>query len=672
MFSLSPSNFVYNNSSEATTILTEGVGVDYLVTIDLVPESLFEQVFSNKALLEEWEEYYSIDVNKLKGDFEKNGISSILNLSECQGLVIDTQYFDEQFKNDLLSKFDNIDQLTGGELINSDNFQGLRFLDNKYSNNVASIYIDPPYNGTASEILYKNSYKHSSWLSLMSSRYEIARGLLKRGGIICTAIDDVEFHRLEALKTILFGEANHIANIAIMHNPKGRDQTYIASAHEYTVLFSNDIELAKTNRLALTEKEIEDKYPKKDDQGRYRELPLRRRGSAPSREDRQYMYFPFLVDQTNSRISLIPIEEYEYIYDGKNFDDQHVENLKIKYLSRDIDFILPIRDDGSLGRWRWGYEKCVKSCDTDVFLLRGTPPTIYAKDYADPTYLPKSLWFDNKYDASTKGTNVLKSIIPNNDFDYPKSIFAVCDFLSMTSDSGEVVLDYFAGSATTAHAAIELKRKYQEDRKFLLIEMGKHFDSVVKPRIKKVLYSSTWKKGKPRVNDGISQFIKCIRLESYEDVLNNLELSLSNQNSDLLKHDSSLREDYMLGYWLEVETEGSPSILSIEQFETPFDYKLNVGAGSVGVSKPTKVDLVETFNYLVGLSVKTIGTIRGFKVVTGVNLKGESVLIIWRNVKEKDNDALEEFLCEQRYNPRDTEFDHIYVNGDHTFRRPAF
>ena len=126
----------------------------------------------------------------------------------------------------------------------------------------------------------------------------------------------------------------------------------------------------------------------------------------------------------------------------------------------------------------------------------------------------------------------------------------------------------------------------------------------------------------------------------------------------------------MLGYWLDVETADSSSLLNIDQFEDPFNYKLNIGTGSVGATEETKVDLVETFNYLIGLSVKTIDVLKGFKVVIGTNPQDESVLIVWRNTKEKDNDALESFLNKQKYNPRDFDFDHIYVNGDHTLEDP--
>jgi adenine-specific DNA-methyltransferase len=111
-------------------------------------------------------------------------------------------------------------------------------------------------------------------------------------------------------------------------------------------------------------------------------------------------------------------------------------------------------------------------------------------------------------------------------------------------------------------------------------------------------------------------------------------------------------------------------LLNIDQFEDPFNYKLNIGTGSVGATKATIVDLMETFNYLIGLKIKTIDVLKGFKVVIGENPQDETVLIVWRNIKEENNDALEEFLDKQGYNPRDSEFDHIYVNGDHTLEDP--
>ena len=193
--------------------------------------------------------------------------------------------------------------------------------------------------------------------------------------------------------------------------------------------------------------------------------------------------------------------------------------------------------------------------------------------------------------------------------------------------------------------------------------MGAHFDDVLKPRIQKVVFSSEWKDGKPAdAQSGVSHCFKYIRLESYEDCLNNLQLSRSEAQDELLIQHDDLREDYMLNYMLDVESKGS--IINIDAFEDPFAYKMKIATGTVGETKPVNIDLVETFNYLIGLKVKHIDTIRGVRVITGENLAGERILVLWRKTKELDSNGLDEWFKKQGYNTQDMEFDLIYVNGD--------
>jgi len=202
--------------------------------------------------------------------------------------------------------------------------------------------------------------------------------------------------------------------------------------------------------------------------------------------------------------------------------------------------------------------------------------------------------------------------------------------------------------------------------------MGEYFDTVHVPRIKKVVYSQDWKDGKPVSREGISHMFKVVRLESYEDTLNNLELRRTERQNEVLfpadpdaySDRKSFLEDYMLHYMLDVESRGSASLLNLDHFEDPFGYTLNIATGTVGEIKPTAVDLVETFNYLIGLRVKTIRHLDGVCVVTGTNRQGERVLILWRNTKEMDNDKLDSWFQRQGYNRKDQEFDVIYVNGD--------
>ena len=168
-------------------------------------------------------------------------------------------------------------------------------------------------------------------------------------------------------------------------------------------------------------------------------------------------------------------------------------------------------------------------------MITGAKETIYVYDYANNTYLPKSLWYGERHDASTKGTNLLKEMIPGNPFDFPKSVYSVEDFLEIGSSCGDTVLDFFAGSGTTGHACINLFRNYGEARKCLLVDNRTHFDNVTLRRLRKAAFSNSWKKGKPtNYNSGVPVAIKYIRLESYEDTLNNIEPRRKDIQSDLL------------------------------------------------------------------------------------------------------------------------------------------
>lgn len=220
--------------------------------------------------------------------------------------------------------------------------------------------------------------------------------------------------------------------------------------------------------------------------------------------------------------------------------------------------------------------------------------------------------------------------------------------LQVGSNQNDLVLDFFGGSGTTLAVA------QKNGRKWIGIEMGNQFNDFILPRLKRVLKSSDERGG----------LFKYLRLESYEDALNNLELKRTEAQDDLLRQHAPLREDYLLRYQLDVESAGSASLLAVAQFANPFAYQLKIATGSVGESRAVNVDLVETFNYLLGLRVSHADTLRGFKVVTGLNPAGEKTLVIWRNVAEKSNDDLDKFFQKQGYNTKDTEFAVVYVNGD--------
>jgi adenine-specific DNA-methyltransferase len=257
----------------------------------------------------------------------------------------------------------------------------------------------------------------------------------------------------------------------------------------------------------------------------------------------------------------------------------------------------------------------------------------------------------------------------------PKHADFVSRFILHSTKKTGLVLDCFGGSGSTAHAVVATNQLDHGDRKYVVAEMGQHFETLIVPRLKKVAYATDWKEGRPKARTtGVSQAFKIVRLEGYEDTLNNLSLRRTpDQTSVLAKADESARSQYLLSYFLDVESAGSKSLLDLAEFRDPFAYKLNIATYSAGESKETTIDLVETFNWLLGLKVKHVDSQRGFVTITGEKRVGGRTLIIWRTLSSDpvaDNAVLEKFLDKIAVNPADTEYEFIYVNGSHTLPDP--
>jgi adenine-specific DNA-methyltransferase len=260
-------------------------------------------------------------------------------------------------------------------------------------------------------------------------------------------------------------------------------------------------------------------------------------------------------------------------------------------------------------------------------------------------------------------------------------------------------IDFFGGSGSSGHAVIAQNREDGGKRKQILIEVAYYFDTILLPRIKKAMYSSYWRGGKPTNRAGGGQMFKYSRLESYEDALNNLETRRTDQQQLLLdaaeaQGAGGLREQYILRYMLDVETHGSQSLLNVQAFTDPTAYKLKVKRPGSDETREVNVDLLETFNWLIGLTVRHIAApqvfsaaferdsekrlrLKGrlkqeadgpywFRTVSGSTPDGRRTLIIWRKLTgepEKDNLVLDEWFTKQGYSAKDSEFDLIYVNG---------
>ncbi len=217
------------------------VECNYCITLDRVPKDLYPEILNNQAQLQEWIKLFAIDEIKTQssgGLFPENKVGfaeafkvlpfgedlggALDFLNQNQFLVLDTAFFSEIFKWKLIGSIEKFDEQCDGLMINSENFQALNTLYYRFENNVDTIYIDPPYNTAASEIMYKNEFKHSAWITLLYNRLQISRMYLKSTSIACVTIDDFELNRLQLILDEVFGSTNFLGNTVIRNNPSGR------------------------------------------------------------------------------------------------------------------------------------------------------------------------------------------------------------------------------------------------------------------------------------------------------------------------------------------------------------------------------------------------------------------------------------------------------------------
>jgi adenine-specific DNA-methyltransferase len=189
--------------------------------MDRVPKNLYSEVVANQKQWDQWGQMKML--RTANQDIQKNVTPGTVAFLEANPyLMIDTSLYDLSFKGKLLGELDDVDNNIDGLLIHGDNFQALNLLNKRYSNEVQCVYIDPPYNTSENGFFYKNQYKHSSWLSMISSRVSLSVDILKDSGVLCCAIDDLELPYLEATLDEIFDFENRLGNIAVEIKPSGR------------------------------------------------------------------------------------------------------------------------------------------------------------------------------------------------------------------------------------------------------------------------------------------------------------------------------------------------------------------------------------------------------------------------------------------------------------------
>lgn len=610
----------------------------WCVTLDYVPEAFYAEIAANERQVDEWEELFSIseiDGSLANGDTGYSDPLSTRFLKANPYLILDTRHFNHEFTNRLLSvlsKADPLDDQADGLLIQGENFQALNLLRACYAKQVSCIYIDPPYNSPSSEIMYKNSFKHSSWICLIENRLRQADSLSSEDGVLIIAIDEHEREHLGSLLSQIYPD-HIIFLVTIVHNKKGTQGDLLSVSNDYAY-FVIPPQVTNLNKLSIPPNEWEDSN-------------LRKWGNESERSTAKNCFYPIFVRDGS-------ITGFGDVCD----DDFHPDSANIDMGDGTLA-IYPIDKKRIERKWRYSRDSIEDIKDILKVSKNGNGVMEILKPQTEAQI--KTVWTDKKHIAGDFGTKLITNMGFSKMFDYPKSVHTVYDSIYASTDSKSIVLDFFAGSGTTGHATINLNREDGGKRKYILADMADYFNTVLLPRIKKAIYSPNWKDGKPASCDnGISQLFKYIRLESYEDTLDGLVWEP--KESDLLADNLALFEDYQLRYSLDVETRNSANLLGMD-CPNPFAYTISTVRD--GVRQDVPVDLPETFNYLIGLRVHTYREIDNVLSITGTDSQKRNCLILWRNLEEIDNAKLEKWLDLNRKHFPDS-LDLIYVNGDHT------
>ena len=385
-------------------------------------------------------------------------------------------------------------------LIEGDNFHSLSVLNYTHKEKIDVIYIDPPYNTGNKDFIYNDSfvdkedgYRHSKWLNFMEKRLNLANKLMKDSGVIFISIDDNEQANLKLLCDKIFGESNKIAVLPTIMNLKGnQDEFGFAGTHEYTLVYAKNKSNAQINEFKLDEENFEEWL--EDETGYYKKgAILKRTGTDAPREKRPLSYYPILINKATDEIANITELEYFKIYNKaeKKFDDNYIDELKNKYEKLNFFFLLPLSENIKTS-WRWQYSKVVREKDEIIVQKSNNSYTLYKKQRPNlgelPTKKPKTIFYKPEY-SSGNGTNRLKQFFGEKLFNNPKPLDLIKDLIYLGSKKDSVILDFTAGSGTTADAVLSLNKEDGGNRHFILCTDNENniCTNVCYPRIEKVI-----------------------------------------------------------------------------------------------------------------------------------------------------------------------------------------
>ncbi len=730
------------------------LATSYLISLDRVPVELYTAVAANDKQRQAWVGLFSIDA--------LDGYTEPLSegfLRQHGNLIVDTSLFDQLFSATVLAAQPDLDASQAGILVHGDNFHALRLAQRRFNGAVKSVYIDPPYNTASSAIPYKNDYKHSSYAAMIRDRLDACYPLLSTDGAIFVSIDKTERTIVEHTLDEIFGAANRIEELIWTQSTANSQLPNYSTHHEYVEVYARSRRAVEGDRAMFREPKpgfaevmdliarVEPSYPPSQEvaialtalfaehSGQHRgdvEAAGRVWDAEAKRQDPWRGLYPYSrAEYRDSSGDLVADDEasargariwvWQELPSGAPASKQSPTTKdpghpNFRYY-RPIHPVTGKTCPYPQGGWKFpargegvdAGRRSFEALDADHRIAWGE----------DETKVPRIKGFLHEVETNI-GTSVfyeyndgeaeLADLFGESGlFLSPKSSKFVRRFVVQSTKRDSWFLDFFGGSGSSAHGVIRANREDGGGRRFVLVETANHFDTLLVPRVQKALYASEWRAGKAQSKDGISALLRVVRLETYEDALNNLNLQRADEQQSVLdlapaQGPDKLHEQYLLRYMLDVETRGSQSLLNVAGFMDPTAYKLKVKRPGSDESREVNVDLLETFNWLIGLTVQHIAAPRTFsasfrrdedkdlpedaprrlllhdrliedpngpwwfRTVSGTTPDGRRTLVIWRKRPggespegvEQDNLVLDEWFTKQSYS---SEFDLIYVNG---------
>jgi len=594
---------------------------EYCITLDYIDEKHYPEILKNKAQLQEWRDLFSLEVKTIK------------DLKDNPTLVLDTKFFRDKgtnkLKDQILTGIEDLDAKLNGLLFNSENSQAMDLLSEKYRNSIKTIYTDPPFNTGDHGFAYKDNFQHSSWASFISNRLNIASKLLNEKGAIFSQIDYKELNNLKLISDSVWSRDNLVQLVSVKTsspagfktvNPGPIDVTeYILfytknkSSFEFKkgyvpVEYDSNYNLVITNPKEKAEnwniKSIIDFFYEKNN-------------IIDNKEAKEKWGEEWKTIRDNL-IAKFALENCEIIVSKR---DPHKPTDTIKKLlnkSKDLDSVIEHKRDSG----------------NSLYIYKGGSLSFYSNKVKvidgkeTSTELLTDFWSDISWAgiANEGGVKLKNGKKPER---------LIQRINEISNESGDLVLDFFAGSGTTNGASIKMGRKT------IGIEMGTYFNTHTLNRIKNVLNGdSTGISSNHNWNGG--GIIKYEVLEQYEDLLDNLTIA-----------DSKIPEKLPLRYLYKPEENSLGSTLDLFN---PFENKVKYGQPS----EEGYIDVVETYNYLQGYFVKSIKTYdlnkKYYKVVETTN--GE--LVVWREIKVNEDDSKQIIEIASNYNDIHT----IEVNAE--------